>query len=119
MATCAPRKEQLSNDGSHRMKYNLDVIMTDAEGALERLLGRLRQRGFSMCSMNAGSVSDHASVRARITIEGTRPIEPLVNQLSKLFDVKYVAVSSPAEATLRYVYSQPDAQEQLALCASL
>lgn len=119
MATCPPRQKQFSNDGSHSMKYNLDVIMTDAEGALERLLGRLRQRGFSMCSMNAGCLSDQASVRARITIEGTRPIEPLVNQLSKLFDVKYVAVSSPAEATITYVYSQPDAQEQLALCASL
>jgi acetolactate synthase regulatory subunit len=101
------------------MKYSLDVIMTDAEGALERLLGRLRQRGFAMCTMSAGSSQLHNSVRARITIEGTRPIEPLVKQISKLFDVKYVAVSSPVEATIFYVYSQYDAQEQLKLCASL
>ena len=101
------------------MKYSLDVIMTDAEGALERLLGRLRQRGFAMSTMSAGRSPDHASLRARITIEGTRPIEPLVKQLSKLFDVKYVAVSSPMEATISYVYSQTDAQEQLGLCASL
>lgn len=101
------------------MKYSLDVIMTDAEGALERLLGRLRQRGFSMCTMSAAQMHEHASVRARITIEGTRPVEPLVKQISKLFDVKYVAVSSPAEATISYVYSQTDAQEQLGLCASL
>ena len=62
------------------MKYSLDVIMTDAEGALERLLGRLRQRGFAMCTMSAGSSQLHNSVRARITIEGTRPVEPLVKR---------------------------------------
>jgi acetolactate synthase regulatory subunit len=101
------------------MKYSLDVIMTDAEGALERLLGRLRQRGFAMSTMSASCSQDHNSVRARITIEGARPIEPLVKQISKLFDVKYVAVSSPVEANLSYVYSQIDAQEQLRLCASL
>jgi acetolactate synthase regulatory subunit len=72
-----------------------------------------------MCTMSAAQMQEHESVRARITIEGTRPVEPLVKQLSKLFDVKYVAVSSPVEATISYVYSQNDAQEQLGLCASL
>lgn len=100
------------------MKYSLDVIMNDAEGALERLLGRLRQRGFAMCTMSAGRSHDHASVHARITIEGVRPVEPLVKQLGKVFDVKYVAVSS-MEANLSNVYTQGDAQEQLGLCASL
>lgn len=99
------------------MKYSLDVIMTDAEGALERLLGRLRQRGFSMNTMSAGRSHDHVSIHARITIEGSRPVEPLVKQLGKLFDVKYVAVSS-MEATISHVYTQVDAQE-LGLCASL
>ena len=101
------------------MKYNLDVIMTDAEGGLERLLGRLRQRGFAMCTMSAGRSHDHSLMRARITVEGTRPVEPLVKQLSKLFEVRYVAVSSPMEATISYVYAQNDAQEHLRLCASL
>lgn len=100
------------------MKYHLDVIMTDAEGALERLLGRLRQRGFALCTLSAGRSSDHASIRARITVEGSRPVEPMVNQLNKLFDVKQVAVCS-MEAAISHVYNQSDVQEQFGLCASL
>lgn len=100
------------------MKYSLEVIMSDAEGGLERLLGRLRQRGFGMCTMSAGRSPDHGTIRARITIEGTRPIEPLIQQIKKLFDVRHVAISS-MEATISHVYNQVDAQDQLGLCASL
>jgi acetolactate synthase regulatory subunit len=101
------------------MKYSLDVIMSDAEGALERVLGRLRQRGFVMCSMSAGRAHDHSSIHARITIESARPIEPMVKQLSKLFDVKYVALSS-AEANISHVHTQPGVQqEKFGLVASL
>ena len=106
-------------NGLHKAQYDLDVIMSDAEGALERFLGRLRLRGFAMCKMQADKSQEHKAIRAQITIEGGRPIEPLVKQLSKLFDVKYLAVSSPVEATIFYVYSQHDAQEQLKFCASL
>lgn len=99
------------------MKFILDIIMSDCEGALERVLGKLRQRGFSFCNLSANRVLEHSSVRARITVEGTRAIDPVVKQLSKLFDVKYVAVSM--EATVPHVHNQVDAQEQLGLCASL
>lgn len=100
------------------MKFNLDIIMSDSEGALERVLGKLRQRGFHFCNLSANRVQEHSSVRARITVEGSRAIDPAVKQLSKLFDVKYVAVSS-MEATVPHVHNQVDAQEPLGLCASL
>ena len=101
------------------MKFSLDVIMTTAEGSLERVLGKLRQRSFTLCSMTAGRTTDHHSIRARIIVEGTRDIEPAIKQLSKLYDVRSVAVSSSMEATVTHVYQQADAQEQLGLCASL
>jgi acetolactate synthase regulatory subunit len=102
------------------MKFNLDIIMSDTEGVLERVLAKLRQRGFSLNSLSANRVHEHSSVRARITVEGARAIDPAVKQLSKLFDVKYVAVAlSSMEATVPHVHHQIDAQEPLGLCASL
>jgi acetolactate synthase regulatory subunit len=102
------------------MKFNLDIIMSDEEGALERVLGKLRQRGFGFSTLSASRTQDHSSIRARITVEGQRAIEPTVKQLSKLFNVKYVAVALTAmEAPVPNVHNQVDAQEQLGLCASL
>jgi acetolactate synthase regulatory subunit len=102
------------------MKFNLDIIMSDTEGALERVLARLRQRGFAFCSISANRAQEHSTVRARITVEGARSIDPAVKQLAKLFDVTYVSVAlSSMEATVPHVHHQVDAQESLGLCASL
>lgn len=79
------------------MRFTLDVRMANTEGALERLLGRLRQRNFVVCSMNAGCTPNFASMNARITVESSRPIELAVKQLSKLFDVDEVQVLNVTE----------------------
>lgn len=100
------------------MKVHLDIIMSDAEGAMERVLGTLRQRGFRFINLTAAQSPEHSSMHARITVESTRAIDPVLKQLNKLFDVKYIAISS-MEAAVPHVHNQVDAQEQLGLCASL
>lgn len=96
------------------MRFVLDFTIANTEGALERVLGRLRQRSFTLCNMSAGRSTDHTSIKARIIVEGTRSIEQMVKHLSKLCDVKSVTLSQ-MEATIAHVYSHHDAQTEPAL----
>lgn len=99
------------------MRFVLDFTIANTEGALERVLGRLRQRSFTLCNMQAGRSADHSSIKARIIVEGTRSIEQMVKHLSKLCDVHTVTLSQ-MEATIAHVYSsQKDAQEPVATYA--
>ena len=100
------------------MRFVLDFTIANTEGALERVLGRLRQRNFFLCNMSAGRSADRSSIKARIIVEGTRPIEQAIKQLNKLCEVKSVTVN-PMEATIAHVYSHYDAQEQLLARATL
>jgi acetolactate synthase II small subunit len=100
------------------MKFNLDLIIANSEGALERVLGTLRQRSFSLIGLSAGRLADANSMSARITIEGDRPVESIIKQIAKLYDVKHIAVSQ-TEAPIANVQSHIDAYEELELCASL
>lgn len=76
------------------MKFTVQIRMNNAEGALERVIGRLRQRTFSICSLFANRASDPAFMDVEITIEGTRQAEPILKQLAKLYDVKQVRVQT-------------------------
>jgi len=100
------------------MKFNLEITINNSEGALERVLGRLRQRNFHLCSLAAGRSADHSLIDARIVVESTRPIELAVKQLGKLYDVQDVMVRT-MEGTVTHVYSQTAAYNRLKLCASL
>lgn len=74
------------------MKFNLEITTANAEGALERILGCLRQRGFALCAMVANRTSDESAIIIRLTLEGSRPMEQAVKQVSKLYDVHSVQV---------------------------
>jgi acetolactate synthase II small subunit len=102
------------------MKFNLDLMIANNEGALERVLSTVRQRSFVLCNILAGRSPDQKSISARITIEGSRPVETIIKQIAKLYDVKHIAIST-AETSVN-VYNQneaPDVYESLGLCASL
>jgi acetolactate synthase regulatory subunit len=73
------------------MKFTLEIRMHNSEGALERILGRLRQRSFALCALVAG-ISDPKFIDVRITVEGARAAEPVIRQIGKLFDVEQVNV---------------------------
>ena len=101
------------------MKFSLDMIIANSEGALERVLGRLRQRNFALCEMAAGCTTDGKAMRARLMVESDRPIEPVIKQLAKLQDVRQIAVQT-AEANVANVFVQNDANPgALELCVSL
>ncbi len=52
------------------MKFTVSIRLSNTEGALERVLGRLRQRAFEISSMSAERTSDRSFIDARFTIEG-------------------------------------------------
>ncbi len=79
------------------MKFTLDVTMANTEGALERILGRLRQRSFKLCALNAGLSPNMARMDVRVTLESARPIELALKQLAKLIDVEGVEITKAEE----------------------
>ena len=74
------------------MRFNLEITTANSEGALERILGCLRQRGFALCGMNADRSHDHTAMAVRLTLEGSRPMDLAVKQIAKLYDVMNVEV---------------------------
>ena len=74
------------------MKFTFEIKIANSEGALERILGRLRQRSFSICTLLAGCSEDGASMDVRVTVESARPVEPVVKQIRKLYEVEQVKV---------------------------
>jgi acetolactate synthase regulatory subunit len=87
------------------MKFTLEIRMHNTEGALERLLGKLRQRSFSLCALVAG-INDPKFIDARITVEGLRAAEPVIRQIGKLYDVEQVSVFAEADASNGYRHKQ-------------
>ncbi|MBX9670956.1 MAG: ACT domain-containing protein [Candidatus Obscuribacterales bacterium] len=79
------------------MRFTLDVTMANTEGALERILGRLRQRSFNVCALNAGLSANMARMDVRVTLESARPIELAIKQLAKLIDVEGVEIIKAEE----------------------
>ena len=98
------------------MKFNLDLMLANNEGALERVLSTVRQRSFVLCNIMAGRSQDQTSITARITLEGSRPAETIIKQIGKLYDVKHIAFST---AETSHVHMQNDVHESFGLCASL
>jgi acetolactate synthase regulatory subunit len=79
------------------MKFSLEIIMSNTEGALERILGCLRQRGFSLCSISANQTLDQRAMSAMVTLESSRSMDLAVKQVRKLYDVQHVRVEEVEE----------------------
>jgi acetolactate synthase II small subunit len=83
------------------MRYQLDLILRRAEGALARVLGTTERRGFQPVSVDGGIQSkrgrgDGDRWHLRMTVEGEREPESLQQQLAKLYDCLDVQVSACA-----------------------
>ena len=79
------------------MRYQLDLILRRAEGALARVLGTTERRGFQPVSVDGGIHStrgrdDGDRWHLRMTVEGERAPESLQHQLAKLYDCLAVEV---------------------------
>lgn len=74
------------------MRYQLDLTLRQAEGALARVLGTAERRGFRPLSVDGETQSDGDRWHLRMTVEGERSDESLQNQLAKLHDCLAVQV---------------------------
>lgn len=75
------------------MRYQLDLTLRQAEGALARVLGTAERRGFRPLSVDGEAQPDGDRWYLRMTVEGERSDESLQNQLAKLYDCLAVQVS--------------------------
>lgn len=74
------------------MRYQLDLTLRRAEGALTRVLGTTERRGFQPVHVDGDTHSDGERWRLRMTVEGQREPEGLQLQLAKLYDCLSVEV---------------------------
>jgi acetolactate synthase II small subunit len=74
------------------MRYQLDLTLRQAEGALARVLGTAERRGFRPLSVDGETQADGDRWHLRMTVEGERSDESLQNQLAKLHDCLAVRV---------------------------
>lgn len=74
------------------MRYQLDLTLRRAEGALTRVLGTTERRGFAPLSVDGQAQPDGDRWQVRMTVEGERPDGALQQQLAKLYDCLAVQV---------------------------
>ncbi len=70
------------------MNTMIQLRVKTAEGALIRVLGVVRRRGFEVARLVANRSDRDACVDVVMMVEGERPADVLVRQLEKLFDVE-------------------------------
>lgn len=71
------------------MTQNVDLELGRAPGALVRVLGLAERRGYPPVSVSADAIGPRA-MRVRLTVESHRPVDQLIHQLDKLYDVMHV-----------------------------
>jgi len=71
------------------MSCQLLVHLRQAEGALVRLLGLAERRGYAPLSVWADPGGEETMV-VHLTVSAARPVDLLVRQFDKLYDVKHV-----------------------------
>ena len=74
------------------MRYQLDLTLRRAEGALVRVLGTTERRGFQPVRVDGDASGDDDRWQLRMTGEGAREPEGLQLQLAKLHDCLSVEV---------------------------
>lgn len=75
------------------MRYQLELTLRRAEGALARVIGTAERRGFTPMSVDGETATDGDRWHLRLTVEGDRAGETLRTQLEKLYDCIAVEVS--------------------------
>ena len=75
------------------MRYQLDLTLRRAEGALVRVLGAAERRGFRPLTVDGETQPDGDRWYLRMTVEGERSDDALQQQLGKLYDCLAVEVS--------------------------
>lgn len=86
------------------MNRTLEVSLSRAEGAIVRTLGLIERRGFIVHSVTTRSDSHSESLVLRVEVGSRgRPIEVLVRQILRLFDVRNALLLEPQVVGKRLV----------------
>ncbi len=71
------------------MTHHLNLEVSRTDGVLNRVLGMAERRGWTPESFNAEPTGE-GTFNLALTVRGERPIELLIRQLDKLFDVLFI-----------------------------
>ena len=84
------RREQTTQrcGRSHVMNVRLEIQLANKPGALVRVLGLAERRGFA--PFRAGGSFGPTTQMVHLTVSDDRPVEHLVRQIQKLYDVRHV-----------------------------
>lgn len=83
------------------MQHQFSIHATHSPELLERVLRVIRHRGFTVCQFNMSLPADNGHVIFDVIVESQRAIETLRPQLTKLWDVAEVMMSSSQQQPLR------------------
>lgn len=97
------------------MIYTFNINLKNTEGALERILGKLRQRSFSLCSMIAKPSLKERQMVASITVKSSRSADYAIKQINKLYDVETVELSQKYEEVCQSEVFQPEKSAEFSL----
>jgi len=75
------------------MRYQLDLTIRHAEGALIRVLGLAERRGFRPLAVTGAVDDGEGAWRLQVTVEGERSEHTLTQQLGKLHDCLAVEIA--------------------------
>ena len=73
------------------MRYQLDLTVKPAEGALVRVIGMVERRGFLPRTVQAAFDAD-GRWQLTMDVEGQRPAPILQHQLDKMYDCESVRI---------------------------
>ena len=71
------------------MNQRLKIELGWSDGALVRLLGHTERRGFPLIGVSAEPVGP-MTLMVDLKIQANRPVDQLIHQLNKLYDVQRV-----------------------------
>lgn len=80
-------------DATAPARYQLDLTLRQAEGALARVLGTTERRGYRPLAIDGDTRGDGDRWQLRMTVEGERGADVLRTQLAKLHDCLQVEVA--------------------------
>ena len=79
------------------MTFSLWLRLRREEGALQRLIGVVRRRGYDVLDLEAHTRADGASMDVVLTLESERPSEVLERHVAKLIEVEAVVLTKKTQ----------------------
>ncbi len=89
------------------MKHTITIRTSMSEGAIERILGKVRGRGWAINFLYAQVDMSSKNYAISLIVEGERSIENLVRQIEKLHDVEFASI--PTTTNIEFTKKNKDA----------